>query len=437
MANDNRIRLGTVLLSYTPLIALFGAVIDAVTLRSCDGVDYIVNTTSAIAHSEVLRNLCDDLNLHQCDDAVCVPLPAITSTELQLIAEFINRFAVHEVYSSSLPCTDVREISDIPLQQNYSAAEFVRNKLEAMGIETQCQMVITAHYLQVELLLGAVASTKRRWSDFAAMRLDLPSDALWFIVDNAPGMVRLREAAGTDDQRGALYRQIRDLLVTGQSALISDALWGCLDTLLLWAARHGEESVVEFLLSGPVDVNARSAELETALHLATTNDHVAVVALLLKAPGINVNARGFMRRTPLHSAAIWRRSSILDLLLAAPGIDVNARDQASQTPLHLVACSRRVQLVRRLVDFPGIDLYAEDDRGRTALACARKLRDPDAVSLLVSHMRTANITSPRSGPHPVASGMLMTALIGWLKKRLSKSVGSNQCSPFSPASCMS
>ncbi|SPQ92924.1 unnamed protein product (mitochondrion) [Plasmodiophora brassicae] len=291
MATDNRIRLGTVLLSYTPLVALFGAVIDAVTLRSCDGVDYIVNTTSAIAHSEVLRNLCDDLNLHQCDDAVCVPLPAITSTELQLIAEFINRFAVHE---------------------NCSAAEFVRNKLEAMGIETQCQMVVAAHYLQVELLLGAVASTKRRWSDFAAMRLDLPSDALWFIVNNAPGMVRLREAAGTDDQRGALYRLIRDLLVTGQSALISDTLWGCLDNLLLWAARHGEESVVEFLLSGPVDVNARSAELETALHLATTNDHVAVVALLLKAPGIDVNPRGFMRRTPLHSAAIWRRSFEFD-----------------------------------------------------------------------------------------------------------------------------
>ena len=58
---------------------------------------------------------------------------------------------------------------------------------------------------------------------------------------------------------------------------------------------------------------------------------MAVVALLLKQPGVNVNAADNTGRTALHNAASMDHKEVLALLLNQPGIDAKAADKDGWT----------------------------------------------------------------------------------------------------------
>lgn len=78
--------------SFVAVVAVLSRVIDAITLRSSDALEYNVSTSAAVGHSKLLREV-----VGACGDNTAVPLPTVGGTELELIVEFINAFEVDDV----------------------------------------------------------------------------------------------------------------------------------------------------------------------------------------------------------------------------------------------------------------------------------------------------------------------------------------------------
>ena len=94
-------------------------------------------------------------------------------------------------------------------------------------------------------------------------------------------------------------------------------------------------AIVELLLDKGVDINAKSKDGRTPLHLAIAFDRSSGAVEMLKlliASGADVNTRDKQGETPLHTAASAGNKDIVEALIGA-GADVNATDGKGATPL--------------------------------------------------------------------------------------------------------
>ncbi|KAK7867489.1 hypothetical protein R5R35_004497 [Gryllus longicercus] len=116
--------------------------------------------------------------------------------------------------------------------------------------------------------------------------------------------------------------------------------------------------------TGAFDVQCRSGDGSTPLHVSASHWRTAECVEALVRRGADVHARDAKGRTPLHLSASRGRPEGIDALLRL-GARVAARDLAGKTPLHRAAvtfedCVRA--LLRR-----GAPVDARDDDGRTPL----------------------------------------------------------------------
>lgn len=77
----------------------------------------------------------------------------------------------------------------------------------------------------------------------------------------------------------------------------------------------------------------KGEDLETPLHVTARTGHYEVMNFLLSKP-VNVNAKDARGRTPLHLAS-HHCNSECELLLLKHGAKVRAKDEAKQTPLDM------------------------------------------------------------------------------------------------------
>ncbi|CEO96926.1 hypothetical protein PBRA_005530 [Plasmodiophora brassicae] len=414
------------------VLALVAGLGDALTLRSSDGVDHVVDVAaSAFSHSGTLRNLFANdngdergsvriVNAEGRDRRRVVRMPAIASSELQLIVAFINAVAVPEVGRAAL---------------------WIEDGIRASDVGALCRLLSAAHYLDMPALTVAVAYSRRFQAGLAATReIDIPRDALPCVL----GLTRIGEMARTAAQV-AVASEIRRVLVGGgRVTLVNSKPMGGCRNLLHWSVRNdqamvaqlllslpgidvnvrdesectplheavrkvrapranvtardadgriplhcaddsGSHDVVEMLLAVPgIEVNARDQYGRTPLHRAVHRGHRGIVGALLNAPGIEVNAPGENLLAPLHEAVFAPRGAdLIDLLLGAPGIDVDARDAYQRTPLHYARHAVGVSVVEALLRAPGIDVNARDMYGATALYRAVATTDTRAFELLL------------------------------------------------------
>ena len=131
------------------------------------------------------------------------------------------------------------------------------------------------------------------------------------------------------------------------------------------AAFHGHTSVVEFLLSKRVDIEARNTiNNYTALLAAASQGYELTVRCLLKA-GANVNARSAKGFTALHKAAAFASEEMFGAILAR-GASLEARTNEGSTALIIAAKNDNPIGIEILLD-AGADLEGQDERKRTAL----------------------------------------------------------------------
>jgi ankyrin repeat protein len=153
-------------------------------------------------------------------------------------------------------------------------------------------------------------------------------------------------------------------------------------SLLDCASQEGNKELAELLIAKGADVNAKSQEGITSLHMAADGFHqgqakkekeIEAVAKLLIAQGADVNAKTSEGGTPLHKVAKRGWEDMAELLIAN-GADVNAKDNQGRTPLlDAVILSSQTQMPKLLIA-KGADINAKDNQGSTLLHWVAKYR---------------------------------------------------------------
>jgi ankyrin repeat protein len=147
-------------------------------------------------------------------------------------------------------------------------------------------------------------------------------------------------------------------------------------TLLMIAARNGNESLLEFLLRNKANTLKRNKHGDSAILLAAMGGRLAVVKRLVEY-GVPVSGDGW---SPLEYGAFAGQSEIVGYLLSK-GAPIDAKAPNGQTPLMLAAGEGQIAVVKLLIT-AGADLVATDPEGRTALNIAESREKKEIAEVL-------------------------------------------------------
>ncbi|XP_047464408.1 ankyrin-3-like isoform X9 [Mugil cephalus] len=160
----------------------------------------------------------------------------------------------------------------------------------------------------------------------------------------------------------------------------------------LRAARAGNlEKALDYLKNG-VDINICNQNGLNALHLASKEGHVEVVAELIKQ-GANVDAATKQKgNTALHIASLAGQTDVVKELVTH-GANVNAQSQNGFTPLYMAAQENHMDVVQFLLDNGSSQSIATED-GFTPLAVALQQGHDQVVSLLLENDTKGKVRLP-------------------------------------------
>ena len=109
---------------------------------------------------------------------------------------------------------------------------------------------------------------------------------------------------------------------------------------------------------------------ETILFEASKNDYAEVVEYLI-GKGININIQDKDKWSPLLIASINNSLEVIKLLLQQPNIDVNLRNSHLSTALIIASKYGHINVVELLLQHENIDVYIKDDVFKIALQYAK------------------------------------------------------------------
>ncbi len=119
-------------------------------------------------------------------------------------------------------------------------------------------------------------------------------------------------------------------------------------TVLHLTARAGFEDLVKFFLKEKfIDVNEKSFEKETALHLATVSKDRNMMDLLIEN-GADINAQNSRGFSPLHLTAKEGLFELTDFLIQK-GAFIDKQNKNDATPLHSAIFRRHIDIVKLLM----------------------------------------------------------------------------------------
>ena len=171
------------------------------------------------------------------------------------------------------------------------------------------------------------------------------------------------------------------------------------------AVLYGNLDSLKLLLENNVDVGAKGANSETALHLAMSryagqrDETYKIICCLIEA-GVDINAVDFCSLTALHSAVVHYtepEGKVVCCLIEA-GVDIEAEDRNHDTALNLAVRKGYLTTVRSLLQ-QGANADGHGITGQTPLFCALRYRDVAMAKLLLEHgANTESRNSERNTP---------------------------------------
>ncbi len=140
--------------------------------------------------------------------------------------------------------------------------------------------------------------------------------------------------------------------------------------LELCEAKKGQEGISDMqALLKTGNINAKSNDGKTALHLASRNGDTEMAKVLIAA-GADVNAKDIYDWTALHQASYYGYIETVKYLISA-GADVDAKTNYGWTALHQASYYGYIETVKYLIS-AGADVNAKTNDGETVLYYAEK-----------------------------------------------------------------
>lgn len=180
-------------------------------------------------------------------------------------------------------------------------------------------------------------------------------------------------------------------------------------TVLQRAVMKNHSDIVKLLLKLDTNVNVRTKDGSTPLHLAATFGEIDIVKSLLDSAKVNLTIRDNKGQTPLMCAQREHHSEVVKLLndrldvsteslieavkednldlaksLVKWGADVNGKDDGGYPVISVAAANGHTDIVRYLVEDAGVPVDAKGDDGGTALKWAANSGYLPVVKYLVS-----------------------------------------------------
>jgi len=157
-----------------------------------------------------------------------------------------------------------------------------------------------------------------------------------------------------------------------------------LSTSLAWAARNGQEGVVEMLL-GDYELHPNWSDYFglTPLIYAIRCGHERVIEKLLGRRSVDPNAPDDRGKTPLSYAAQDGLEGVVEILLGRPAIIPDTVDHSGRTPLSLAAENGHVRVVEILLGRNGVNPDKPNNNGQKPLWYAASGGHEEVVKILL------------------------------------------------------
>jgi uncharacterized protein len=183
--------------------------------------------------------------------------------------------------------------------------------------------------------------------------------------------------------RGALWVMAALLLLQFAGSVLAA------DSALFQAIDEDREVAAAALVArGGIDLNARNAKRETALHRAVEKDMRNLAQALVKS-GADLDATAASGETALHLAALHADPWLTELLLSA-GADPKARDDDGASVLLWATMSGHAAVAERLLRRDA-DPNVADQKGNLPLHAAAERGDLALVRLLLPRTKEPDV----------------------------------------------
>lgn len=170
------------------------------------------------------------------------------------------------------------------------------------------------------------------------------------------------------------------------------------NTPLMYAAQNGQARIIEMLLKGGADSEAKNKEGLTALMFAAARECISCAEILL-SKGSDINQKNLTQSTALRYA-VMNRHLEMSRLLIDKGADVNVKTTNGDTALMRASQCECAEITILLLK-NNADPFIINDKGKTAFTIAVESGNQKAATILEGYMKRTSVNVSAVGPNMI------------------------------------
>ncbi|XP_048247258.1 ankyrin repeat domain-containing protein 50-like isoform X2 [Haliotis rufescens] len=152
-------------------------------------------------------------------------------------------------------------------------------------------------------------------------------------------------------------------------------------TALMWAARHGNKTMFDYLLEKGANCSSEDIEGDNVLHYACYGGHIGIVMDVIANTTIDINSSDVYGRTAMMVAAEHGHIEVFDFLVRK-GCDISHKDKEGSNILHVTCRGGHVKMAEHVLSRGDFDINCKGQCGRTPLILAAFYGHRDVCDLI-------------------------------------------------------